>query len=132
MCEETHIIQILQNLLSNAIKYMDKPEGQIKVGYTEDNYFWKFNVTDNGPGIQQMYFERIFKIFKTISPPNGSESTGIGLSIVKKLVELNNGRVWVESELGQGSTFFFTLPKQTSEIPGVSAGTYNQEIERSV
>jgi PAS domain S-box-containing protein len=132
MCEETHIKQIFQNLLSNAVKYMDKPEGQIKVGYTEENYFWRFSVTDNGSGIQQRHFERIFKIFKTISPPNGVESTGIGLSIVKKLVELNNGRVWVESEIGRGSTFFFTLPKQVSEISGILAGTDNQEIEHPV
>ncbi|MFC1604383.1 CBS domain-containing protein [Planctomycetota bacterium] len=111
ICERTHIVQIFQNLLSNAVKYMDKPKGQIKVGYAEEDYFWRFSVADNGPGIQQSHFERIFKIFKTISPPNGFESTGIGLSFVKKLVELNKGRIWVESEVGQGSTFLFTLPK---------------------
>jgi two-component system sensor kinase FixL len=129
VCERTHIIQIFQNLLSNAVKYMDKPKGQIKVGYNEDDNFWKFSVVDNGPGIQQKYFEKIFKIFQTLSPRNGIESTGIGLSIVKKLVELNNGRVWVESEVGHGSTFFFTLSKQSSEAVDLLTDTSNQKTE---
>jgi len=132
ICERSHIIQIFQNLLSNAIKYIDKPKGQIKVGYVEENYFWKLSVTDNGPGIEQRHFERIFKIFKTISPHNGVESTGIGLSIVKKLVELNKGRVWVESEVGQGSTFIFTLPRQSSDTTAILGDMHNQEKEHSV
>ena len=111
MCEKTQIIQVFQNLLSNAIKYMDKPQGQIKVGCVEENGFWKFVVTDNGPGIDKMYFEKIFRIFQALSPQNQIGSTGIGLSIFKKIVEVNGGKVWVESELGKGSSFFFTLPK---------------------
>jgi PAS domain S-box-containing protein len=111
MCEETQIIQIFQNLLSNAIKYMDKPIGQIKVNCAEEDCFWKFSITDNGPGIHHRNYEKIFKIFQTLSPHNGIESTGIGLSIVKKIIELNNGRIWVKSEVDRGSTFFFTLPK---------------------
>ena len=106
-----HIIQIFQNLLSNAVKYMDKPRGNIKVACVEQEDFWTFTVTDNGPGIDGRYFEKIFEIFQTLGRRGGDESTGIGLSIVKKLVELNSGRIWVESELGKGSTFFFTLPK---------------------
>lgn len=129
VCERTHIIQVFQNLLSNAVKYMDKPKGQIKVGYNENDNFWKFSIADNGPGIQQKHFEKIFRIFQTLSPRNGIESTGIGLSIVKKLVELNNGRVWVESEVNRGSTFFFTLPKQNSEVADILTDTPNQEIE---
>jgi light-regulated signal transduction histidine kinase (bacteriophytochrome) len=74
--ERTHIIQIFQNLLSNAIKYMDKPTGQIKVKCTGDDYFWKFGVTDNGPGIHHRHTEKIFKIFQTLSPRDGIESTG--------------------------------------------------------
>ena len=132
MCERTHIVQVFQNLLSNAVKYMDKPKGQIKVGYAEDDYFWRFRVADNGPGIQQRHFERIFKIFKTLSPPNWPESTGIGLSIVKKLVELNKGRVWVESEVGQGSIFFFTLPRQCSDSKAILRDTHNQEQDHPV
>jgi PAS domain S-box-containing protein len=111
MCKKTHIIQILQNLLGNAVKYMDKPKGHIRVGCVEQDDDWQFSVADNGPGIDAKYFDKIFKIFQTLAARKGVESTGIGLSIVKKLVELNKGRVWVESEVGRGSTFFFTLPK---------------------
>ncbi len=111
VCDETHIIQIFQNFLSNAIKYIDKPKGHIKVGCAEEDDFWKFSVSDNGPGIDGKYSEKIFQIFQTLVPRDGVESTGIGLSIVKKIAELNGGRTWVESEVGSGSTFFFTLPK---------------------
>jgi len=112
MCKKTHISQIFQNLISNAIKYMDKEKGQIKVGCIEDGGFWKFSITDNGLGIDHKYYKKIFKIFQTLSPPDETESTGIGLSVAKKLVKLNGGRIWVESNSGEGSTFFFTLPKQ--------------------
>jgi len=114
-CKKTHVIQILQNLLSNAVKYMDKPQGQIRVGCVAQDDSWRFSVADNGPGIDKKYFDKIFKIFQTLAPRDGIESTGIGLSIVKKLVELNKGRVWVESQVGTGSTFFFTLPNINSE-----------------
>jgi signal transduction histidine kinase len=68
-------------------------------------------VKDTGPGIDMKHFDRIFQIFQTLNPRDEVESTGIGLSIVKKVVELHNGRVWLESEMGKGSSFFFTLPK---------------------
>jgi PAS domain S-box-containing protein len=115
-CERIHIIQIFQNLLSNAVKYMDKPSGEIKIGCIEDGDFWKFSVTDNGCGIEKRHFERIFKLFQTLSPDNGVDNTGIGLSIVKKTVELNGGSISVESEIGKGSTFVFMLPKQNSDV----------------
>jgi two-component system sensor kinase FixL len=111
ICEKTQIIQVFQNLLGNAVKYMDKSDGKIKVGCAGQDGFWKFSVCDNGPGIDRKYHKKIFKIFQTLSTKNHSDSTGIGLSIVKKIVELNAGIVWVESEPGKGSTFFFTLPK---------------------
>ncbi len=111
MCQNTNISQIFQNIISNAIKYIDKEKGQIKVGCIEDGGFWKFSIADNGPGIDHKYYKKIFKIFQTLSPPDKTESTGIGLSVAKKLVKLNGGRIWVESKLGEGSTFFFTLPK---------------------
>ncbi len=111
-CEQTRIMQVFQNLLSNAVKYMDKPKGLIKVGCIEENGSWKFSVTDNGPGIEEKNFERIFKIFQTLAPRDEFESTGIGLTVTKKIVELYNGKIWVESKPGQGSTFFFTLPKR--------------------
>ena len=119
MCERTQILQVFQNLLSNAVKYMDKPRGQIKIGCVEQDAFWKFSVTDNGPGIDKRHYERIFKLFQTLSPCDGVENTGIGLSIVKKVVELNGGSVCVISEVGKGSTFVFTLPKQNSDVTAV-------------
>ncbi len=111
-CEETRIIQVFQNLMSNAIKYMDKPQGRIRIGCVEENGFWNFSVADNGPGIEEKHFERIFRIFQTLSPRDEFESTGVGLTVVKKIVELYGGNIWVESKLGEGSTFFFTLPSR--------------------
>jgi two-component system sensor kinase FixL len=116
VCEQTRILQVFQNLLSNAVKYMDKEDGQIKIGCAEDNGFWIFSVSDNGPGIEEKYFEKIFQIFQTLSPRDEFESTGVGLTVTKKIVELYGGRIWVESVPGQGSTFFFSLPKQESEV----------------
>jgi PAS domain S-box-containing protein len=116
MCERIQILQVFQNLLSNAVKYIDKPRGRIKIGCVEQDAFWKFSVTDNGSGIEKKHYERIFKLFQTLSPCDGVENTGIGLSIVKKIVELNGGSVCVESEVGKGSTFLFTLPKQNSDV----------------
>jgi PAS domain S-box-containing protein len=120
-CEETRMIQIFQNLLSNAVKYMDKPQGRIRIGCVEEDGFWKFSVADNGPGIEEKHFERVFRIFQTLSPRDGYESTGIGLTVVKKIVELYGGNIWIESKLGKGSTFFFTLPKQEIEMAGKQA-----------
>lgn len=114
-CEKTHAWQVFQNLLDNAVKYMDKPQGQVRIGCEEEGDFWRFSVADNGPGIEEKYFERIFEIFQTLSPRDEVESTGIGLSLVRKIVEIYGGKVWVESQVGEGSTFFFTMPKEKVE-----------------
>lgn len=111
LCERTRIQQVFQNLLSNAVKYMDKPQGEIKISCAASNHDWKFAVADNGPGIEAKHFEKIFQIFQTLSPRDDFESTGVGLTLVKKIIEMYDGRIWVESKVGQGSTFFFTLPK---------------------
>ena len=116
-CERTRITQVFQNLLGNALKYMDKPDGRITVTCAEDDGFWKFSVADNGPGIDEKHFERIFKIFQTLAPKDETESTGVGLTLVKKIVELYGGKVWVESEIGKGSTFYFTLPTAREPEP---------------
>jgi two-component system sensor kinase FixL len=110
--EPVKVGQVFQNLLSNAIKYMDKPEGRIHVACTEEAATWRFSVADNGPGIEEKYFEKIFQMFQTLSPRDTFESTGVGLTIVKKIVETYQGTVWVESQMGVGSTFLFTLPKE--------------------
>ena len=110
-CDRTQIFQIFLNLVSNAVKYMDKSKGEIEIDCSEEADEWHFSVSDNGPGIDEQYFEKIFHIFQTLSPRDEVESTGVGLSVVKKIVEMYNGRVWVESSLGEGSRFFFSLPK---------------------
>ncbi len=113
--EETRIIQVFQNLISNAIKYINKPQGLVEIGCVEESGFWKFSVKDNGCGIEQKHFEKIFQIFQTLAPRDEFESTGVGLTVAKKIVELYGGRIWLESEIGIGTTFFFTLPVQKSE-----------------
>jgi PAS domain S-box-containing protein len=111
MTEPTRIQQVFQNLISNAIKYMDKPEGKIHVGCADEGTHWRFSVTDNGPGIDQRHFERIFQLFQTLAPRDRIESTGVGLALVKKIVEMYGGEVTVQSRVGEGSTFAFTMPK---------------------
>ena len=109
--DRTRIEQVFQNLLSNAIKFADKPKGEVRIRCVDADTHWRFSIADNGPGIDEKYHEKIFQIFKTLAPRDEHESTGVGLSIVKKIVEIHGGKVWVESEVGKGSTFFFTLPK---------------------
>lgn len=110
--EKTRMFQLFQNLISNAIKFMDNKEGRVTVGCAGRGEFWEFYVEDNGPGIEQRYHEKIFQIFQTLSPRDEHESTGIGLTLVKKIVELYGGRVWLDSRPGAGSTFYFTVPKR--------------------
>jgi PAS domain S-box-containing protein len=107
----TRIEQVFSNLISNAIKYHDKPGGRIRVYYEETEAFHQFSVVDDGPGIDPAYHEKIFVIFQTLQASDKIESTGVGLAIVKKIVEDQGGQIWVQSELGQGSAFIFTLPK---------------------
>lgn len=109
---KVYIEQIFQNLISNALKFMDKPQGLIEIGFTEIDNFYRIYIKDNGPGIEEKYFDKIFQIFQTLKPRDEFESTGVGLSIVKKIVENYNGKIWVESSLNQGSCFYFTLPKE--------------------
>jgi two-component system, LuxR family, sensor kinase FixL len=112
VCEKIRLGQVFRNLIDNAVKYMDKPSARIEIGCQEQQGFWRFSVSDNGPGIDGKYFEKIFQMFQTLAPRDERESTGIGLAIVKKIVELCGGAVWVESTLGEATTFFFTLPRR--------------------
>jgi two-component system sensor kinase FixL len=109
--DKIRIQQVFANLIGNAIKFIDKPQGEVVVGCMDDGAFWRFSVADNGPGIAPQYHEKIFQIFQTLQSRDELESTGIGLSIVKKIVEFYGGKIWVESQVGQGSTFWFTVPK---------------------
>jgi len=110
VCDRVRITEVLANLISNGIKYSDKPECEIHVGCKEEEGAWKFHVRDNGPGIDKQCFEKIFEMFQRLGKKEEHEGTGIGLTIVKKIIEKHKGRIWLESALGQGTTFYFTIP----------------------
>ena len=110
--ELTRIETVFRNLIENAVKFMDKTEGWVKIDCRDEDTHWRFTISDNGPGIEPAHHERIFKIFQTIAARDEFETTGIGLTIAKKIVDTNGGRIWLESESGKGSAFHFTLPKE--------------------
>lgn len=109
-CNGSHMIQLFQNLISNAIKFRsaETPRIHISAEYREDK--WLFSLQDNGIGIDPGYHDRIFKIFQRLHSRDEYAGTGIGLALCLKIVELHNGKIWLESELGKGTTFYFTLP----------------------
>ena len=110
--------QVFSNLLSNAIKYHDHPEtGHIYLSCDDGGEFYRFAVADDGPGIAPEYHERIFVIFQTLTERDTLESTGVGLAIVKKIVERQGGSITVESAEGAGAKFIFTWPKQPLQAP---------------
>lgn len=116
VCEATSITEVFHNLISNAIKYNDKPEPVVEIGCEEranpetGATEYLFHIRDNGPGIKPEYFDKIFQIFQRLH--RDAEGTGIGLTIVKRVIESHGGRIWVESQVGEGTTFLFTLPKR--------------------
>jgi PAS domain S-box-containing protein len=112
VCGRNSIRQVFFHLIGNAVNFMDKESGRVVIKWGEEHGYWKFSVADNGPGIEDEHFERIFRIFQTLTPKDHLESTGIGLSITKKIVEFYGGRIWVQSKPGEGSTFFFTIAKE--------------------
>ncbi|MEO0377564.1 MAG: ATP-binding protein, partial [Cyanobacteria bacterium P01_A01_bin.17] len=107
--------RVFSNLMSNAIKYCDRIDGQVIISCRPHQQ--TFSVTDNGPGIAPEYQERIFGMFQTLQARDKVESTGIGLAIVKKLVEAEGGEIWVESPPEQGTTFLFTWPSKDWRSP---------------
>ena len=116
--------QVFANLLSNAIKYHDHPAtAQITIGCDDAGSFFRFSVADDGPGIAPEYHERIFIIFQTLTERDTVESTGVGLAIVKKIVERQGGQITVESAEGAGAKFIFTWPKQPVAATGIVATT---------
>jgi len=111
-CNPTYIRLLFQNLISNAIKFSKKDiQPKIHISYTERENDWLFQVKDNGIGIDSKNLEQIFMIFKRLHNEQDYAGYGIGLAHSKKIIEIHNGEIWVESELGQGSTFNFTISK---------------------
>lgn len=107
--DKTKLQQLFQNLISNAVKFIDKPKGKINVKCEEVSDYYQFSISDNGIGIEEKYHEKIFKIFHSLN--KSKDSTGVGLSIVKKIVDLHDGKIWLESNPREGTTFYFTLKK---------------------
>ena len=111
--DKTQIVRLFQNLISNGIKYSQKDvRPKIKIEAVEQDDKWLFTIQDNGIGIKLEYKERIFQIFQRLHVRNEYSGTGIGLAVCKKIIERHLGRIWIESEIDKGSTFYFTIPKK--------------------
>lgn len=121
MCDATAMAEVFHNLISNAVKYNDKTMPVIEIGCDEKpnpktrQIEYEFYIHDNGPGIKREYFEKVFQIFQRLH--RDDSGTGLGLTIARRIVEWHGGRIWLESEEGQGTTFFFTLPKREIGLP---------------
>lgn len=108
--QDTRFVQLFQNLIGNAIKYRGDEPPRITVSAEQRNNEWRFAVSDNGMGIEEAYYQTIFGVFKRLHG-NAVPGTGIGLAICQRVVARYGGRIWVESSVGRGTTFYFTLPK---------------------
>lgn len=116
LANPVQLTQLFQNLISNALRYRREVPPRIHVGFRADaknsEHVWQFSVSDNGLGIEPQYFDQIFGVFKRLHAMDTHPGTGIGLAICKRIMQRVGGEIWVESELGSGSTFYFTVPKQ--------------------
>ena len=110
IADEMQMLQIFQNLIGNALKFHGPQPPLIHVSAKQEGKNWIFSVQDNGIGIDPLYFEKIFIIFQRLHRRDEYPGTGIGLAVVRKIVERHGGRIWVESELDKGTTFYFTIP----------------------
>jgi len=113
MTERLPLEQVFANLISNGIKHNHRPDGQIVISVEEQTDFYEFAVADNGPGIAPEFHDKVFVIFQTLQPRDTVENTGVGLAIVKKIIEDKGGTIALESQPNQGATFRFTWPKQS-------------------
>jgi light-regulated signal transduction histidine kinase (bacteriophytochrome) len=112
MADASQMVQLFQNLVGNAIKFRDEELPRIHVSALEKGNEWVFSVKDNGIGIDPQFSERIFVAFQRLHSREKYPGTGIGLAICNKIVDRHGGKIWIESELGKGSTFYFTMPKR--------------------
>jgi PAS domain S-box-containing protein len=108
--DATQLMQVFQNLIGNALKFRGEQPPQIHVGASQQNGRWVLSVRDNGIGIEPQYYERIFQLFQRLHTRKEYPGTGIGLAICKRILERHGGAIWVESQPGEGSTFFFSIP----------------------
>lgn len=108
--------QVLTNLISNAVKHHHRPDGRVKITAVPQGREYRFEIIDDGPGIDPEYHQAIFEVFRTCSRVKNSASTGVGLAIVKKLIELQGGTIALTSQLGSGTTFSFTWPLVPTEV----------------
>lgn len=134
VCEKARIIQVFQNLVDNAAKYMHRAEGGlIELGWREDPDRFVFWVRDNGPGVAEEEKDSLFRVFRRgrAAAELGVPGKGVGLAAVKAIVELHGGEIWVESKLGEGSTFYFSLAKSSSKSVPQSAETDPKKAEES-
>ncbi|GBE05851.1 phytochrome-like protein cph1 [bacterium BMS3Abin10] len=129
MADSVQIARLFQNLISNAIKFHGKDHPRVHVSARQENDNWVFSVKDNGIGIEQKFKDRIFQIFQRLHPRSEYSGTGIGLAVCKKIVERHGGRIWVESEPGKGSTFYFTIPVKKEVTPLDSAPTVSRQAK---
>jgi light-regulated signal transduction histidine kinase (bacteriophytochrome) len=113
--DKTLIGDLFLNLVGNALKYCGNKIPEIEIGSEETAVEFTFYVKDNGIGIGEEDFEKIFVIFKRLHSFTEQAGTGIGLALCKKIMEIHHGKIWVESVLGEGSTFYFTIPKLAAE-----------------
>jgi light-regulated signal transduction histidine kinase (bacteriophytochrome) len=112
MVDSSQLVQVFQNLIGNAIKFRGAETPLIRVDAEAKRKEWVFSVTDNGIGIEPEHAESVFVIFRRLHTHAEYPGSGIGLSICKKIIEQHGGRIWIESQLGHGSSFKFTLPKR--------------------
>ena len=117
-CAKNRMVQVFTNLLSNAVKYIgsDNPQPIIEILYKSKNNSHLFCVKDNGIGIDKKYHEQIFGLFQILNQDTEKVGTGVGLTIVKRIIENHKGKIWVKSEPGKGSRFYFTIPKKEKMI----------------
>ncbi|MFH2137649.1 MAG: ATP-binding protein [Candidatus Omnitrophota bacterium] len=109
-CDRIRLTEVFVNLVSNAVKFLDKEKAVVEIGCAKKDPYYEFYVKDNGPGIEEKYFEKVFGIFQRLGRREDTEGTGAGLTIAKKIVEMHKGKIWVESILGEGAAFYFTIP----------------------